>query len=84
MVFSDTLRLSVKPACFFSKALSHAIAEKPTADYCHDLLVQKEMQKRHEQEVTLPTQLQKLAASNYQNTLLSQHSRGTTASNLAG
>jgi len=64
-IFNETLKLSLKPACFFSTALSSAKAAKPSVEQCAAVLDSKEQQRRHERTKTLPTQLSRLAASNY-------------------
>ena len=63
-IFAEALRLAVKPACFVALALPSLKAGKPTPDQCQETLSRREVQRRHERQVTLPTHLSRLAASN--------------------
>lgn len=41
-IFTETLKLPVKPACFFSAALPYRKATKPNLQACHAILQHKE------------------------------------------
>ena len=55
VIFTETLKLPVKPACFFAVALPFAKAEKLVPEHCAEILFNKEAMRNHHREMTMTT-----------------------------
>ena len=55
VIFTETLKLPVKPACFFAVALPFAKAEKLVPEHCAEILLNKEVMRNHHRELTVTT-----------------------------
>ena len=75
----NVLNFTQGPACNFATALPSAKATKPGPDHCQDFLFKR----KHEKEVTLPTQRSRVAASATQMTSNRKGSIGGAFSSLS-